>query len=556
MVDKESRKYKEIKKNLVDYSQSKPEQLEFFEVSELSNKEDYSNTIELYDQMPKYYFGGVKREKGIEVDALPILRREFKHKNKDYKLEIVPAALTDKNGKTIHYYPSQREELVEDALRKLVANKRGVFLDDDIAVKFTLYELQKELKIRGHGYSFSQIKEAIEICNKTIVDIMSRDGNQIEFSTAIFPFVAKETKSDIGGKEQYVVMFHTLVSRSLKDKSHRLYNYTKVMKYKMNLSRWIHKRMSHNFLQANASSPYSIKMSTIIRDSSMKEYQKKILTLNQIEKSLFELQKHKIINHFETERELDGRKILDAIFRLYVSDDFVSDIKKANKIANQKTISFNGEEFAENNIKIKDKLDSIKGLSLTMVNNIISRVKDVDDQYIVLDALEAAEEYLNKKTDIPPAAVIKSAIKDGWVSKYKKSRLDIRRKLDNEGKFDEKVDMSKYSNDVDRLNNDKKSEEKNKIFKLKNNPINTKIYKILKDNFGNEIYNQWLNKEKLQLSNIIEQGDKIEKLEFITTDKMTRDWVIREHSEKMLNDLKNNDLKFSNIKNIEIFSEI
>lgn len=548
------KKTKEIKKNLVDYSQSKPTQLEFFEVTEVSNRDDYSNTIELYDQMPKYYFGGVRREKGREVDALPILRREFKHKHKNYKLEIVPAALIDKSGKTIHYYPSQREELVEDALRKLVANKRGVFLDDDVAVKFTLYELQKELKIRGHGYSFSQIKESIEICNKTIVDIMSKDGNQIEFSTAIFPFVAKEVQDKISGKEQYVVMFHTLVSRSLKDKSYRLYNYTKVMKYKMNLSRWIHKRMSHNFLQANVSSPYSIKMSTIIRDSGMKEYQKKILTLNQIEKSLSELQKHKIIDYFETERELDGRKILDAIFRLYVSDDFVSDIKKANKIANQKNLSFNSEEFNENNVKIKNKLDSINGLSLTMTNNIISRLKDVDDQYIVLDALEAAEEYLSKKTDISSAAVIKSAIKDGWVSKYKKSRLDIRKKLDNEGRFDEKVDMLKYSNDSNLFNFNQK--EENKILKLKNNSINKKIHKILKNNFSNEIYDRWLNKEKFQLSNIVEQGDKVKKLEFTTPDKMTKDWIIREYSKKILENLKNNDSKFENIKNIEILSEI
>ena len=150
MSNNSDKRSKEIKKTLSDYSQSKPRQLEFFEITD-SNNQEYSNTIELYDQMPKYFFGGVEREKGKNVDALPILQREFKHKHKNYKLEISPAALLNKEGKTIHYYPSQREELVEDALRKLVANKRGIYLDDDVAVKFTLYELQQELKSRGHG---------------------------------------------------------------------------------------------------------------------------------------------------------------------------------------------------------------------------------------------------------------------------------------------------------------------------------------------------------------------------------------------------------------------
>jgi hypothetical protein len=552
MTPENKKKSKEIKKSLSDYSQSKPQQLELFEVTELSSNEEYSNTIELYDQMPKYYFGGVRREKGREVDALPILRREFKHKHKNYRLEISPAALF-KDGKTIHYYPSQREELVEDALRKLVANKRGVFLDDDIAVKFTLYELQKELKIRGHGYSFSQIKEAIEICNKTIVDIMSKDGNQVEFSTAIFPFVAKEGNNEINGKEQYVVMFHTLVSRSLKDKSYRLYNYAKVMKYKMNLSRWIHKRMSHNFLQANASSPYSIKMSTIIRDSGMKEYKKKILTLNQIEKSLSELQKHKIIDYFETERELDGRKILDSIFRLYVSDDFVSDIKKANKIANQKNLSFNSEEFNDNNIKIKNKLESISGISVTMINNIISRLKDVDDQYITLDALEAAEEYLNKKTDISAAAVVKSAIKDGWISKYKKSRLDIRRKLDDEGRFDERVVIDNNLPDINLLNYKTDLKENNRLLELRNNPINKKIFNNIYDILGKDNFDRWI-KDKMELSDIVEDNNKIHEIKFLVPEKFLRDWIIREYQEDIFNYLKNID-SFRSLSKITIISK-
>ena len=554
MSNKNDKRSKEIKKTLKDYSQSKPQQLEFFEVTELSSNEGYSNTIELYDQMPKYYFGGVEREKGREVDALPILRREFKHKHKNYRLEISPAALF-KEGKTIHYYPSQREELVEDALRKLVANKRGIYLDDDVAVKFTLYELQQELKSRGHGYNLNEIKEAIEICNKSIIDIMSKEGNQIELSTTIFPFVAKENKSEIDGKQRYIVMFHTLVSKSLKDKTYRLYNYQKVMQYKMNLSRWIHKRMAHNYLQAHISNPYKIKMSTIIRDSGMKEYKKKSDSIIQIEKSLSELKNHNILTHFETDKQLSGRKILDALFSLFVSDEFVSDVKKANKITNRKLSSIHTQEFEDNNIMIRKRLENIRGLSLTVLNNILSKLKDVDDQYTVLDALDAVDEYMKKKPDAIVAAVVKSAINEGWVAKNKKSRLDTRRKLDQEGRYDEKVNISEDLPDISLLNYKKDLEENNRLLELRNNPINKEIFNNISNILGQEIFDKWI-KDKMELYDIVKNNSQINEIKFIVPSKFFRDWIVREYKENILNDLRKIDSKFKDIKNIEILSEI
>src|SRR5712664_1400138 len=39
------------------------------------------------------------------------------------------------------------------------------------------------------------------------------------------------------------------------------------MTYKHRLSRWLHKRLSHTYTQAGFLSPYTIRMSTIMRDS-------------------------------------------------------------------------------------------------------------------------------------------------------------------------------------------------------------------------------------------------------------------------------------------------
>jgi hypothetical protein len=92
-----------------------------------------------------YYFGGVEREKGKNVDSLPILNREFTHRNRNYKLSISPAAVQDKKtGKTINYYPSQREEIIEDVIRKISTKPtRAILFDSDIGVKLPIMKFSR-----------------------------------------------------------------------------------------------------------------------------------------------------------------------------------------------------------------------------------------------------------------------------------------------------------------------------------------------------------------------------------------------------------------------------
>ena len=313
-----------IKKELKEFEQTTPQQLTLFELVDEQN-EDYSNTVELYDMMPKYYLGGVKRDIGKNVDSLPVLERDFKHRGQEYKLNIYPAAIIDRTtGKTIHYLPSQREELVEDVLRKLAAKQRGVFLDEEAGVKFTLNEVQKELSNIGHGYNINEIKEAIEICSKSVIEISSKEGNEVSISASIFPFVAMENTDKSGLDNKVVVVFHPLVSKSINEGTFRLINYEK-LRMKMPLARWLHKRISYVFSQATIRNPYPIKLSNIIRDSGMKEYKTISERIRQVSKAINELIDHDVLSKFDIKKDVEGSKILDAMFFLYVSDSFVSE---------------------------------------------------------------------------------------------------------------------------------------------------------------------------------------------------------------------------------------
>lgn len=110
-------------KNLNEYDQSRPTQLTLFELL-LPQEKGLSNTIELYDFIPKYHWGKVER---IGGEFLRSLEREFECRGQKYKVKIRPASIEDKDGKERYYYPSKREELVEDALRKFVAEGQGIF---------------------------------------------------------------------------------------------------------------------------------------------------------------------------------------------------------------------------------------------------------------------------------------------------------------------------------------------------------------------------------------------------------------------------------------------
>lgn len=329
-------------KKLEEYQQTKPEQLMTFELTKPSEK-PYSNSIEFYDAIPKYYWGNQKRDEKGRLDSL---KRNFVHKGTEYIVTIQPSRIEQKNCTEKDYFPSVREEIIEDALRKLACEGNGVFLDERAGVMFSLYQLKQELKRMGHGYSLDEIKEAIMICNKSNIEVKTKDGKNI-ISASFFMAVGLQTQEDWKGhgkKTQAFIIFNPLVTKSIQEKTFRLLNYNKSMLYKKTLARWFHKRLSHNYIQASSSDPYQINLLTIIRDSGIK--QQKVLPNNiyEVEGALKEMLKSEVLAKYEIEKVCQGRKIIDAKILLVPHDSFVSEVKYANKHYRENRIKENQEE--------------------------------------------------------------------------------------------------------------------------------------------------------------------------------------------------------------------
>lgn len=320
------------KQKIDSYKKSKPEQLEFFELLNPSEK-DYSHTIELYDFIPKYVWGRVER---ISEKFLEPIEREFVCRGQSYFVRLAPARIKDSDGVSRDYFPGKREELVEDALRKIATAGQGIFLDDEAGVTFTLYQLQQELKRTGHSYSITQIKEALMVCVGTNIQLTDMTGNDVLVSS-IFDTIGLQTREDWEGqgeKTKAFVRFNAMVTMSIRRRTFRQLNYEISMSYQNVISRQLHKRISHHFTQASFAKPFTILLTTVIRDFGLTAYSKISHNLRDVETSLKEMVQNRVLHNYELEKIFDEKrknKIADVKLVLYPHPNFVGEVIRANK---------------------------------------------------------------------------------------------------------------------------------------------------------------------------------------------------------------------------------
>ena len=97
------------------------------------------------------------------------------------------------------------------------------------------------------------------------------------------------------------------------------------------MSRWFHKRISHNMKQADCRIPFKILLSTIIRDSGMTESSRLKDSLKTIIRALDELKEMKSIYSYEIEKRTENKKLIDVLIVIYLSIDFQKIAIKANQ---------------------------------------------------------------------------------------------------------------------------------------------------------------------------------------------------------------------------------
>ena len=446
--DKDQKPYSEYKK-------SRDETLELAALPNLFEKirGSYSTTTELYDVLPKYIHDDVEKLRTTD-GLLKSLTRDFVFKKQKMTLTISPA-LVKTNGVEKAFYPSVREEIIEDVLRKFATDPdRNEFLDDRLSVKFSLYDLWKELRRIGHTYDYSQIKESLKILVKTNLEIITED-NRVTFSSNMFETLGIvdcnenmqfEYDENYSKKVIYFIRFNSLVTKSIKEKTWRILNYEQCMSYKKNISRWLHKRISNMFLNAKIEIPYNILLSTIIRDSGMTEYKQLRDARKQVISCLEEMIKVGSIDRYEIKTIFDEKKqnkIKDVKFLLYVSQSFYDDIRlnflakkdaqEIKRIRNKKNEKYNSIQESENsgettvetdiNDPIKSEITNILtylNIPSKDINKILSSKKNQNNLEQVKTNILTAQNYIekkqknNEKGECNNTAIVLASIKNNW----------------------------------------------------------------------------------------------------------------------------------------------
>lgn len=332
---------KEIQKAGVESFKSKQQTLfQFLLANTDDEKRPLSNTIDLWDCIPKYHIDKRKQNQLRKEGILPTVEKDFKFRNKLYTVKLRPARLTiDKKDK--EFFPSEREFLVELALRKLALTPGSGFWEKNRSgVTFTLNKLREELKSHKHTYSVPELKEALEILSGVRIEVESFDGKILCKTSPINQLVAvsrDDFKKD--PKAQWYVEFSVFVTEAIELGDYRQHNYSLVMKHRKNaIARYLNIRMSQVFKQAEAWKAYTVNLLGIERDSGLLGNKRMKDNASKFERALDVLKDDNVLESWAVKEEIRGgrtkKQLINVFYDLYPTRDYASEIKRSNAQVN------------------------------------------------------------------------------------------------------------------------------------------------------------------------------------------------------------------------------
>jgi len=326
----------QLPKKLEDYEIDKPKQLTLFEFLEEKDMH-LSNTIDIWDLLPRFSkISGKKEGKLKKVKFYPVIK--VGDHNLEFELSITPALIEDKNGKLVPRYPGTREKVVELGIRKLAFSGYGQYMDGQMGVLFTLNDLHKLLKGFNRGYKISDLRDAIEILRKSTLEIKCLNRNFFpDITLSYINDTYIQTKQAFNAKinsSKCFVVFNSMVTDSINQKTLRAYNMKKCMGYRYDLAEYIHVRIIRNFKQAQYNDPkngvFSISQETLERDSGMTIYKNSRDNKAQVIKALEKMKSSETIDKYSFKDKKEGRKKIGVTYYLKLSNSFCEEILSAN----------------------------------------------------------------------------------------------------------------------------------------------------------------------------------------------------------------------------------
>ena len=319
-------------------------QLDLFSHFVTNDLSQVSNTVELWERIPKYFFTTKQAEKLRTIDGLAKpYKWTYKENGNEYSVSIQPALIEQKNRGYKAYFPGVTEELIEEALKKIFSDQQYAIHDPEKIeswVKFTLGMLQKELKIRGRTRDLDQIKHAIEVMSKCNITL-SKNNKEIWNGNILQDIVTVGRKEYLASTDtHHIARLPLFISHSINNLDYRQFNYDRLMSCNEQLTRWIYKRLINRFTQASPITEYSCMYSDIKQTSGLLQQTREIDNRRKILSAFNELQQKGIIQCLQIDERKTGRTISDVKYTIKAAPQFISEQIASNKRATDtKTIA-------------------------------------------------------------------------------------------------------------------------------------------------------------------------------------------------------------------------
>jgi hypothetical protein len=323
-------------------------------------RDSLSNVFDLWDSIPRYVVSRQQQDKWRKAGNFPLLHEvPFHYRGRELTATIQPAAVKGNDGVIQAYFPSASEELIEDVLRKIAADQNNGYYNPKerrSGVVFTLYMVRKELEKRGHGRTYKEISLSLDIMGRSVIVTTMADGKEGEFSSNslylnnLFRVTKGKLAEDPDAK--WFADFHPFASRALDELTYRQFNYARLMSHKSQLARWLNKVLSLKYINASFFHPFEMRFSTIMRDSGLLNgYAVLRLAVAAVDAAFEELQdcQPSLLGCKPEKKLIEGSrgKILDAIYTLTPSREFIAEMKAASK---RQSIAADQSKLIENKI--------------------------------------------------------------------------------------------------------------------------------------------------------------------------------------------------------------
>ena len=318
-------------------------QYDLFSQFVTNNPNSVSNTVELWESIPKYFFTPKQVEKLRTIDGLAKpYKWEYSYNNIPCAVKIQPALIEEEEGSYKAYFPSMTEELVEEALKKIFTEQQYGIHDLQKAeswVRFSLSMIQRELAARGRTRDRNQIKHAIEVMNKCNIAFF-KDGKELWSGAILQDLVTVGREEYLADADaQHVARLPLFISHAINSLEYRQFNYDRLMSCNEQLTRWIYKRLVNRFRQASFMNEYHFMYSDIEQSSGLLQQATEGKNRQKVKSALDELQERGVLLKYETDERKEERKITDVKYTLWATGDFISEQKAANKRASDANLT-------------------------------------------------------------------------------------------------------------------------------------------------------------------------------------------------------------------------